>query len=101
MHHREWDMGLKHLKVFDTVTGGKHKSIARFIFHPSIHIENVDFNDWILRTPLGDQVSLKVLNGSGALESVTYSPEFGINLPTKCLAVELIIGQSQVKFEWN
>ena len=101
MHHREWDMGLKHLKVIDTVTGGKHKSIARFIFHPSIHIENTDFNDWILRTPLGDQVFLKVLNGSSSLESVTYAPEFGVNLRTKCLAVELIMGQSQVKFDWS
>ena len=100
-HHRQWDMGFNYLEILDTVSGGKHQSIARFIFHPTIRIEKLNSNDWLIQTSLGDKVLLKVLNGDAFLESVTYAPEFGITLQTKCLAVKLIMGRSQIQFEWN
>ena len=101
IHCRQWTMALNSLDILDTVLGGAHKSIARFIFHPTVRIEKRSFNSWILHTSNGNMVSVDVAKGDSFLDDATYAPEFGCMVKTRCLGVQLKMGQSQVKLEWT
>jgi len=101
IHRREWSMTVDDLTISDWVTGGNHNSIARFILHPLVHIERLNINNWCIYTPFGQKALFKVLSGNGFVESASYAPEFGKVVQTKCLAIELRLGRSQVKLQWN
>jgi uncharacterized heparinase superfamily protein len=101
IHHREWNMTANDLTISDRVTGGEYKSIARFILHPSVSIDRLNANDWRIYMPLGQEVLFKVLSGNGFVESANYAPEFGTVVQTQCLAIELALGRSQAKLQWN
>lgn len=101
IHRREWRMTANDLMISDLVTGGEYKSIARFILHPSIHIERLGSNDWYIYTSSGKRILFNVLNGNGFIEMTTYAPKFGVVLETSCLAINLNLGRSQARFQWN
>ena len=101
IHHRKWNMTKNELTISDLVTGSKHRSIARFILHPSVCIKKVNLNDWYIYAPLGQKVLFQVLSGNGFVEPATYAPEFGLVLQTQCLAIELTSGRSEAKLQWS
>lgn len=101
IHRREWSMTKKQLTISDWVTGGEHRSIARFILHPSVYIERLNKSDWYICMPFGQKVLFQVLSGSGFVESATYATEFGKVLQTQCLALDLSSGYSQARLQWN
>ena len=101
IHHREWIMTPNDLTISDWVSGRGHRSIARFILHPSVYIERSKMGDWCIYQPHGQKVVFQVLSGNCFVEPATYAPEFGVVLEAQCLAIELVSGQSQVKLQWN
>lgn len=101
VHRREWVMDASSLQVADTVRGGAHAAVARYILHPGVKVTAADNNSWQLTLAGAQNLRVMVLEGQGRIEPASYAPEFGIVLPTQCLAVELTQGQARVKWIWS
>ena len=101
VHRREWAMDAGCLQVADMVSGGAHAAVARYILHPGVQVVVADSNTWQLTLADGQILCVKVLEGRGYMEPASYAPEFGIVLPTQCLAVELTQGHARVKWLWS
>lgn len=101
VHRREWAMDASSLQVADMVRGGAHAAVARYILHPGVKVTSADNNSWQLALAGGQNLSVMVLEGQGRIEPASYAPEFGIVLPTQCLAVHLTQGQARVKWIWS
>lgn len=101
VHRREWVMGASSLQVSDTVRGGTHTALARYILHPSVTVVPVGSNTWQLTLAGAQNLRVVVSAGLGRIETASYAPEFGIVLPTQCLAVELTQGQALVEWLWS
>jgi uncharacterized heparinase superfamily protein len=101
VHRRVWVMDAGSLGVCDTVRGGMHKALARYILHPAVTVVPAGSNTWQLTLAGGQSLSVVVSAGLGRLEPASYAPEFGIVLPTQCLAVELTQGQARVELRWS
>jgi uncharacterized heparinase superfamily protein len=111
-HTRTWKMSESVLQVDDQVTyiGNKSlstappKSLARYIFHPSVQINPLANNQWDLQLPNMKCIHLSVLSGNGYIWESSYASEFGKIEKTQCLIVELIgLGplSSQVQIQWG
>lgn len=101
VHRREWVMEAGRLQVSDTVRGGTHTALARYILHPSVMVVSVGSNTWQLTLAGAQNLRVVVTAGLGRIEPASYAPEFGIVLPTQCFAVELNQGQARVEWLWN
>ena len=101
VHRREWKMDVCSLQIADAVRGGTHTAVARYILHPDVKVTAVANNSWQLTLAGGQNLCVMALEGQGCIESASYAPEFGIVLPTQCLAVYLTQGQARVKWIWS
>ena len=101
VHRREWVMDAGSLQVSDTVRGGTHTALARYILHPSVTVVPIGSNTWQLTLAGAQNLRVVVSAGLGRIEPASYAPEFGIVLPTQCLAVELTQGQARVEWLWS
>ena len=101
VHRRTWVIDPYSLQVTDSVQGGTHSALARYILHPTLTVVAVDNNTWQLTLAGGQALRVEVSVGLGRLEPASYAPEFGIVLPTQSLTVELAQGQAQLKWLWN
>jgi uncharacterized heparinase superfamily protein len=101
VHRREWVMNTGSLQVTDTVRGGTHAALARYILHPGVQVSAAGSNSWQLTLTSGQNLRVLVLAGDGRIEPASYAPEFGIVLSTQCLAVELTRGQARVEWLWS
>lgn len=101
VHSREWVMDASSLRVTDTVRGGTHAALARYILHPDVQIAMDAGNSWRLALPGGHNLLVSVMVGRGRIEPASYAPEFGCVLPTHCLTVELVQGQADVEWVWS
>jgi hypothetical protein len=88
------------LQVQDTVRGGKHASLARYILHPAIQVAAINTNTWHLTLAVGQRLRLVVQAGQGRIEQARYAPEFGKQLQTQSLVIELVSGVADVTFSW-
>jgi len=80
------------------------KSLARYIFHPSVEIKSINKDQWELHLPNMQCAQLSVLSGDGHIEESNYASEFGKNEKTQCLVVELAGSDalsSQVQIQWS
>lgn len=101
IHHRKWIMTKNKFTVSDWVTGGNVRSLSRFILHPSVSVKRLNTSEWSLCTRLSQEILFRVVAGVSFIESSIYAPEFGVDVPTKCLVIELTSGRSEAIFEWN
>ena len=101
VHRREWVMEASSLRVTDTVAGGTHAAVARYVLHPDVQITAVGTNDWQLTLPNGERLRVQVLAGVARLDAARYAPEFGRVLATRCLAVTLVQGRSVLEWIWS
>ncbi len=101
VHRREWVLDTGCLQVADTVRGGDHSAVARYIVHPGVKVTAAYNNIWELTLASGHNLRVFVEEGKGRLEPASYAPEFGIVFPTQCLAVELTQGKALVKWFWS
>ena len=100
VHRRAWQLDPHRLQVTDTVKGGTHSAVARYFFHPAVQVTNAEGGLWHLTLAGGQSFQVLVLHGQGSLEPASYAPEFGIQLPTQALVVELIEGSAEVEVSW-
>ena len=111
-HTRTWKMVDSVLLVDDQVGFGDNKSsylkppksLARYIFHPSIQIKPLTKNQWELQLPNMKKIDLTILFGDGKIEENSYASEFGKTEKTQCLIVEPIGSNSlssQVQIKWG
>ncbi len=101
VHRREWRMDEQSLRVTDTVRGGHHAALARYILHPGVQITADANNTWHLTLPDGQALRIVALSGQAHIETASYAPEFGKVLPTQCLVVALAQGQAVVEWLWS
>ena len=101
VHRRTWRMDRSSLQVSDAVQGGSHGAVARFLLHPGIHVQGGKQGHWVLSNPGVGDVTASVEHGMASLEPAGYAPEFGMVLPTSCLAVDMPAGQAVTRFEWG
>jgi uncharacterized heparinase superfamily protein len=100
VHRRSWQIKENSLNVRDTVRGGKHAAQARFIFHPEIQVAAVDSNIWHLTLAQGERLRISVQEGWGRIEPAMFAPEFGKQLHTHSLVIQLAAGVADVTFFW-
>ncbi len=101
VHRREWQMDEGSLVVTDTVGGGAHDAVARFILHPLTVMTSTGNSGWSLTLPDGQTLQVVVAHGVARLEPASYAPEFGKVLSTQCLAVDLVRGKAVTEFRWG
>ena len=111
-HNRTWRMTDGVLLVSDQVSHGvikssglvPPKSLARYIFHPSVQIKPVAKNQWELQLPNMKKINLMALFGDGHIEEASYASEFGKIEKSQCLVVQLLGSDtlnSQVQIQWG
>ena len=100
VHRRSWQMNEASLQVRDTVRGGKHAALASYIFHPAVQVAALNTNIWQLTLAGGQRLRLVVQAGQGRLKPASYAPEFGKQLQTQSLVIELASGVADVTFSW-
>jgi uncharacterized heparinase superfamily protein len=101
VHRRKWLLEKNSLVVMDHVSDSRHNAIARFVLHPEVTVSQISPNDYRVRWKDGDSAELIILVGAGGLEQGYHCPRFGERRNTTCLAVTLVDGRSEVRFEWN
>ena len=77
-----------------------HSAVARYIFHPAVQITHAESMTWHLTLAGGQPVQITVLRGQGCVAPTSYAPEFGMQLPTRVLEVELVEGVAEVVISW-
>ncbi len=100
VHRRTWQMQTNSLHIRDTVSGGLHSAVVRYLLHPDLFVDVENANTWNLAMTSGHHLRAEVLTGVGRLEPAKYAPEFGKQLHTQSLVVELTAGLAEVKFTW-
>ena len=98
VHRRVWQMTEDSFQVNDTVRGGKYTSRARYIFHPAIQVAATDTNTWHLTLAGGQRLRLTAQAGQGRIEPASYAPQFGKQVPTQSLVIELAAGVANLIF---
>jgi uncharacterized heparinase superfamily protein len=100
LHRREWRFGAGTLDVEDTITAERLPAVARYHLAPGLSVQPVGEQTW--RVAAQDRVlaNVEVLNGHGALEPSSFAPEFGVVLPTQCLAVQCAAGRALTRWTW-
>jgi uncharacterized heparinase superfamily protein len=102
VHRREWVMTEDSLQIIDSVSGGQHAALARYVLHPSVTVAtSADGKEWRLTLPEGQALNVAILKGTARIEAASYAPEFGVVVPTKCLIVELVHGEAQAEWLWS
>ena len=101
IHRRKWIITTKTISISDQIKGGSYSAIARYIFHPDININKAKDNKWIVRMPNNKIATIKILQGKSKLKNITYSPEFGKNIPTKCLMIALTNNSGFFEIAWD
>jgi uncharacterized heparinase superfamily protein len=101
VHRRMVTLRLDGLDVEDSVTGGEHDADARFHFHPHWMLSRATLTDnGLAKSSKGSSIEWRIGTGQGRLEPSSFHPEFGIDIPSTCLAVRLAKGQSCAMFRW-
>ena len=99
-HHRTWEFQKGRMRILDRIEGKNVKGVARFHFHPSIHLKQLAESAWKIEDHYQD-ILFKVINGVGRVEPSTHSPTFGCVIENSCLCVDLLDGTSSVSITWK
>jgi uncharacterized heparinase superfamily protein len=101
IHRRHWSLEKNSLVICDTVTGPHVSAVARFHLHPGVRIEADGDQRWHLHWGDGSRVALlQVLDGTAHLAASTYSPEFGVVIPSHCVVVRLLGCRATTVISW-
>lgn len=101
VHHRRWALDGRSLTVADTVSGGTHRSVARYIVTPEVTVEAHGNGVFTLNHPQAGTVTLTAATGEAVVEPAFYAPQFGRRLSTSAIAVTLAGGRAAVTLSWD
>lgn len=99
IHTRQWQMKGSTLTVADTVNG-RHSAVARYQLAPGLTLQPQAEGHWAVLSGREPVATVAVLHGRGTVRASRQSPEFGLSLPTQCLAVELVDERAQTQWSW-
>jgi len=89
VHQRSWSLTNNALLIEDEIQGLFKTATAHFHFHPDIELVSNDIDGCSIKLPgFKKYVNLVVRKGSPRIVESIFSPEFGIQLLTKCLEVQ-------------
>ncbi|MGB3646410.1 MAG: alginate lyase family protein [Mesorhizobium sp.] len=101
LHRRMLKLLPDGLDVTDSVAGGTHAAEARFHVHPDWTVSaSADGGEGAILSPKGWKIDWQIETGHGKLQASLFHPEFGVGIPSTCLAVGLAKGQSLIRFRW-
>lgn len=101
LHRRSLNLMADGLEVADRVTSGTYSAEARFHVHPDWTVSATnDGTEGAMMSPEGRRIDWQVETGRGRLQASSFHPEFGVSIPSTCLAVDLAKGRSLVRFLW-
>jgi uncharacterized heparinase superfamily protein len=100
VHGRTIELKAKSLSVLDDVQGGNFHAEARYHLHPEWRLEagGDDSEGHLFRA--SDAVKWAVQSGLAASGPATFSPQFGLDLPSTVLGVTLSSGRAAIRFDW-
>jgi len=103
VHWRSWTLSDGSLLIKDKVEGAFKTATAYFHFHPDIEIVCAGEGRWGLKLPgCKERALLVVLKGVPGIMPSVFSPEFGVQLPTKCLEIQFDRkSEISVELSWN
>ena len=101
VHHRRWQLSRGSLVVEDKLSDDRQPAEARFHLHPDITATQTAPDRGTCVLPDGQQFSWKIGTEGARLEPSTWHPEFGISLPSTCLAVPLQDGRASFELNWT
>jgi len=102
IHHREFVLREKTLKIIDCIDGEYKTAVGRFFLHPSTQVEiDADKQTGKLLLPDGNSVILQVDGCEVQIVKSTYHPEFGISIKNYCLEFTFIKPQAEITLNWR
>ena len=103
LHYREWTFPERRLNIKDKVTDGKGRAVARFHIGPDVEVvmdqsSEAGPSSGTLRAGGRDikwRTSLPAV-----IERSAWHPEFGVEIPIKCITVPFVDNQLDTEFMW-
>ncbi len=96
---RTWEYNDGWLSISDTASGKFQRAAARYHFGEGVHIEALGDTRYLVRTPGGREIEVRVPVGKHGILNSTYHPRFGSSIPIRVLEVELAKGHSEVALQ--
>ena len=103
LHNRSWTIKNNNsIQIKDTIDGNDNgkSGFARHILHPEVKIKSIEKNSINLINKDGNYIKINILCGNFSLTKAKYSTEFGLNIDTNCLKVELENNLSKIEISW-
>jgi uncharacterized heparinase superfamily protein len=102
-HCREWSFPDRRLKIIDTVIGGAGRAVARFHLAPDVvaHMEKTSCGTGAFGTLRVAGLTVTWRTSSPAtIEPSAWHPEFGRQMPTRCITVPFTGDRLATEFAW-
>lgn len=102
-HVRKWNISSGSMMIEDEITGCFLTAEARFHLHPEIKIEDGQSAGGRVTLLLrdGQKVEFAVEDGTLRLESSSWHPNFGEDVPNVCLAVSFLASRLKTSISWS
>src|SRR6185312_16343882 len=97
-HRREWELSQNRLCVRDTVTG-TNNAVARFHLAPDVQASAGP--DGVAALRLSGVTMTCTSSERIGLAPSQWHPEFGMTLPTTCIAVPFATSGIETTFSWQ
>ena len=101
IHHRRWEFAPERLCLTDALSAANHPAEAMFHLHPAVQAvpESTEAGRLILCN--GHIIRWRSEGGPVQFRNSLWHPEFGVSLPSKCLVLPLVNGQSRLELLWD
>ncbi len=101
-HERRWQLDATALVVEDRLKPpAREGAVARFHLAPGLTLEREDERTWRVNDGGSMAVCVSVIVGHALLESTQHAQRFGTLTEAVTLAVQLVDGQSTVRWSWG
>lgn len=101
VHKRTWRLSAGELMVRDEVSTTARSAVARYHLHPDVRIHHDSDRQGKLVLPSGACATWHATVGIPSVDCSSWHPEFGKSVPSKCLALNLERGVSELKLRWT
>lgn len=89
VHRRTWQLRDGRLRVEDRIEGAYRSAQARYHLHPSVEVTmQADGRSGLFKLPSGHEVAWRA-SDRARVERSRYAPEFGLELETLCLVLDM------------
>jgi len=104
LHCRKWVLSNNSLSIQDKLIGQFKRAVARYYLHPEIKIisDNIGLTDFaVLKLLDGRNISVYSKNCKFLIKNSQYYPQFGLEIPNKCLEILFFMDCIEINFAWE